>query len=59
MLDDNSEIDRDLVKIFRKSKNNYGIRKIKVELGNLGYRVSKRIARIMKVNALVFNYTVA
>src|SRR5699024_9284490 len=34
--------------------------KIKIELDNLGYQVSrKRIARIMKENALVSNYTVA
>src|SRR5699024_4536053 len=43
-----------------RSKNNYGTRKIKVELGNLGYQVSRRkIARIMKENALVSNYTIA
>lgn len=46
--------------IFHKSKNNYGTRKIKVELDDLGYQVSrKRIDRIMKENALVSNYTVA
>src|SRR5699024_1106455 len=43
-----------------RSKNNYGTRKIKVELGNLGYQVSRRkITRIMKENALVSNYTIA
>ncbi len=46
--------------IFRLSKNNYGTRKIKVELKKLGYQVSrKRIARIMRENGLVSNYTVA
>ena len=46
--------------IFRKSRNNYGTRKIKVELDDLGYRVSRRrISRIMKENGLVSNYTVA
>ena len=50
----------DLIKdIFKKSRNNYGSRKIKVELAKLGYIVSKRrIRRIMKDNGLVSNYTV-
>lgn len=47
-------------KIFERSRNNYGTRKIKKELEKLGYQVSrKRIARIMKENSLVSNYTVA
>ncbi len=46
--------------IFRRSRNNYGTRKIKVELEKLGYKVSKkRISRIMKESSLVSNYTVA
>ena len=46
--------------IFRRSRNNYGSRKIKIELKKLGYRVSRRrISRIMKENSLVSNYTVA
>ena len=46
--------------IFRRSRNNYGSRKIKVELNKLGYQVSRRrISRIMKENGLVSNYTVA
>ena len=46
--------------IFRRSRNNYGTRKIKVELEKLGYKVSRRrISRIMKENSLVSNYTVA
>ena len=45
--------------IFKKSKNNYGTRKIKVELSKLGLIVSRRkISRIMKENGLVSNYTV-
>lgn len=45
--------------IFKKSKNNYGSRKIKVELAKLGLIVSRRkISRIMKENGLVSNYTV-
>lgn len=46
--------------IFRRSRNNYGSRKIKVELKKLGYQVSRRrISRVMKENSLVSNYTVA
>lgn len=53
-------IETHIKEIFRLSKNNYGTRKIKVELRKLGYRVSrKRIARIMRENSLVSNYTVA
>lgn len=49
-----------IIEIFRLSKNNYGTRKIKVELMKLGYLVSrKRIARIMKRNNLISNYTTA
>lgn len=58
--DEDSKIERHIIKIFNGSKNNYDTRKIKVKLGNLGYQVSRRrIARIMKENALVSNYTVA
>ncbi|MFY9612507.1 MAG: IS3 family transposase [Tissierellaceae bacterium] len=57
---EDSEIEKHIIKIFHRSKNNYGTRKIKVELENLGHQVSRRrIARIMKENALVSNYTVA
>ena len=45
--------------IFKNSRNNYGSRKIKVELAKLDLTVSKRkICRIMKENGLVSNYTV-
>lgn len=45
--------------IFRHSRNNYGTRKIKVELAKLSHKVSRRrISRIMKENGLVSNYTV-
>jgi transposase InsO family protein len=44
--------------IFNSSWNNYGTRKIKVELQKKGYRVSRRkIGRIMKQNTLVSSYT--
>jgi transposase InsO family protein len=58
--DEESKIEKHIIDIFHRSRNNYGTRKIKVELDNLGYQVSRRrIARIMKENALVSNYTVA
>jgi putative transposase len=54
------EITPKVIEIFRTSRNNYGTRKIKVELKKLGYIVSRRkIGRIMKQNGLVSNYTVA
>lgn len=44
--------------IFNSSRNNYGTRKIKVELKKKGYKVSRRkIGRIMRQNNLVSNYT--
>ena len=53
-------ITKHIKSIFKLSKNNYGTRKIKIELAKLGYQVSRRrIARIMKENGLVSNYTVA
>lgn len=46
--------------IFRQSRNNYGTRKIKVELCKKGYTVSRRrIGRIMKQEGIVSAYTVA
>ncbi|WP_338433499.1 IS3 family transposase [Clostridium tyrobutyricum] len=47
-----------IIDIFKSSRNNYGTRKIKVELQKKGYRVSRRkIGRIMKQNTLVSSYT--
>ena len=47
--DEESKIEKHIIDIFHRSRNNYGTRKIKVELDNLGYQVSRgRIARIMK-----------
>lgn len=58
--DEESKIARHIVDIFKKSRNNYGTRKIKEVLENLGYQVSRRrIARIMNENSLISNYTVA
>ena len=46
--------------IFRQSRNNYGTRKIKVELEKKNRIVSRRrIGRIMKQEGLVSSYTVA
>ena len=53
-------IQEHIKEIFRLSRNNYGTRKIKVELKKLGYQVSrKRIARLMRKNGLVSNYLVS
>lgn len=50
---------KEIKEIFRKSKNNYGSRKIKVELAKKGFLISRRkISRIMKENGLISNYTV-
>lgn len=52
-------IEKHIIEIFKNSKNNYGARKIKVELQKLGYQVSlKRIRKYMILNGLVSNYTV-
>jgi len=34
------ELEKQIIKIFKESKNNYGSRKIKVELQKIGYQVS-------------------
>ncbi|WP_419883467.1 IS3 family transposase [Peribacillus sp. B-H-3] len=49
-----------VIDIFHKNRQNYGTRKIKVELKKLGYQVSRRrIGRIMDEQGLVSAYTVA
>ena len=54
------EISPKVIDIFMASRNNYGTRKIKVELKKAGYIVSRRkVGRIMRENGLVSNYTVA
>jgi len=46
--------------IFVQNRNNYGTRKLKVELQKQGFQVSRRrIGRLMKQQGLVSNYTVA
>lgn len=57
--DEDTKLVSEIKKIFKSSRNNYGTRKIKVELAKLNYIVSRRkIGRIMKENGLVSNYTV-
>ena len=54
------ELVKSIQEIFRLSRNNYGTRKIKVELAKEGKIVSRRrIGRIMKQEGLVSNYTIA
>lgn len=60
---DNQEeekLTKQIVTIFKASRNNYGQRKIKKELQKLGWTVSRRrIGRIMREQGLVSNYTIA
>ena len=50
----------DVIDIFQASRQNYGTRKIKVELKKRGLIVSRRrIGRIMQEQGLVSTYTVA
>ncbi len=54
----NSKLENAVIKIFKDSKNNYGARKIKVELAKLDIIASiKRIRRIMDKYGLISNYT--
>ncbi len=56
----NNKIINHILEIFRLSRNNYGTRKIKVELLKLGHQVSRRyIGKVMKTKGLVSNYTKA
>ena len=55
-----TELENDIIKIFKSSRNNYGTRKIKKVLENKGKIVSRRrIGRIMAKYGLVSNYPVA
>ena len=50
----------DVIEIFHSSRQNYGTRKIKVELTKRGFQVSRRrIGHIMKEQGLVSTYTIA
>ena len=52
------DIEEDILKIFKESRNNYGQRKIKKELEKSNLIASRRrISRVMKKHGLVSNYT--
>ena len=54
------DITSNVIDIFQASRQNYGTRKIKVELKKRGLIVSRRrIGRIMQEQGLVSTYTVA
>jgi putative transposase len=54
------DITSEVIEIFQASRQNYGTRKIKVELRKRGHIVSRRrIGRIMQEQGLVSRYTVA
>lgn len=55
----NTKLENEVIRIFRESRNNYGTRKIKVELRHVNLHVSRRqIGAIMQKYALVSNYTI-
>ena len=55
----NTKLENAVISIFRESKNNYGTRKIKVELKKQDIIASRRkIRQIMKKYRLISNYTV-
>lgn len=57
---DENTLTAEIIDIFKASRNNYGTRKIKIELTKKDYKISRRrIGRIMKQEGLVSNYTVA
>ena len=54
-----SDLENAVIEIFRKSRNNYGSRKIKIELSKRNIIASKRrIRRITDKYGLVSNYTI-
>ncbi len=56
---DEEPLATDIIDIFKSSRNNYGTRKIKVELAKKGYQISRhRIGRIMKQKGLISRYTI-
>lgn len=55
-----SKLTDTIIDIFKNSRNNYGARKIRMELKKENLQVSRRrISRIMKQEGLVSSYTVA
>lgn len=56
---EDKKLEEEIIRIFKESRNNYGSRKIKVKLQELGYQISlRRIRKIMNLNGLVSNYTI-
>lgn len=52
-------LEQAVVREFKSSRNNYGTRKLKVQLSRLGMVISRRkIGAIMAKNGLVSNYTI-
>ena len=59
---EDKEISKEISRIFKESRNNYGTRKIKKELSKLPkpkHVSRRRLGRIMKELGLVSNYTAA
>lgn len=57
---EDEEITKFIIEIFKESRQNYGQRKIKEKLEDLGFIVSRRrIGRIMNEQGLVSKYTIA
>ena len=53
-----TELENAVIEEFRQSRNNYGVRKLKIKLARRHLMVSKkRIGKIMKKYNLVSNYT--
>ena len=53
-----TELENAVIEEFRKSRNNYGTRKLKIKLSRRGFRVSRRrIGKLMAKFELVSNYT--
>ncbi|PIC55921.1 hypothetical protein CSV81_17105 [Sporosarcina sp. P10] len=57
---EDENLQNDIKKVFKQSRNNYGTRKINKELEKMNRTVSRPcIGRIMKQSGLLSNYTVA
>ena len=57
---ENDSVTKEIIKVFRASRNNYGTRKIKIDLEKKELIVPRRrIGRIMKVEGLISSDTVA
>lgn len=59
-INQDSEINEIVVKIFNSNRKCFGTRRIKIELDKQGLKVSRRrIGRVMRSNNLVSTYTIA